>query len=80
MLAIGLIFSFGFGMGMLVAGLILEYRSCFKMGTVEPIFKKKYDASKEIHLIAFVRGFVMKYKNTAISKKEIFNYLSNLIK
>ncbi len=47
----------------------------YKMGTVETI----YFIGDDDHRISFVRGMIEKYKDVPVRKKELFQYLSNLV-
>lgn len=47
------------------------------MGTVEPIFQETDKENYE--KLAFLRGFVEKYKNSEVDEEEIFKYLEDLL-
>ena len=51
------------------------------MGTVEPISNVKDKDKEEFkgETIAFVRGFIRKYKSSNLKKTEMFDYLEKLI-
>ena len=58
----------------------LKYIEYSKIGTVEPIYKKHENPNDEYHKLAFIRGFITKYKDKNLKNTEIFRYLSDILK
>jgi len=48
----------------------------YKMGTAEPIFKKYDDKDTA----GFLRGFLVKYGRSRVTKKDMLQYLRGLVR